>query len=393
MHDTDLLLTAGPTPYPAAVRSALAGPALSPDDPAFVELVRRVEGMLRQLFGAAGDVVVLQGEAVLGLEAAARGLVRPGMPVLNLVQGVFGHYMGLWLEQFGAVVHEVRVPYDRAVPPSAVADALAAHPEIELVCAVGCETPSGTVSDLEGIGAVVREHGALALVDAVAALGATPFDADAWGWDVAVSAPHKVLGGTAGLSLLSVSERAWTALGANPSAPRGSYLSLLDWKERWLEGGSFPYVPSPSDWLALDAALDELLREGLDAAARRHAVASAAVRAGVRALGLRLWADDDAIAAPVVTAVHIPEGIDPDHLCRVAHRRYGVLMSSGQGAGDLVRIAHMGSTASGLHPVIGIAALGRALADLGVGVDIGSGAAAVLAVLSDNAGSDRSGRE
>src|SRR2546430_861879 len=39
----------------------------------------------------------MQGEAVLGLEAAARSLVRPGTPVLNLVSGVFGKGMGYWL--------------------------------------------------------------------------------------------------------------------------------------------------------------------------------------------------------------------------------------------------------------------------------------------------------
>ena len=43
-----------------------------------------------ELFLSQNDVLLMQGEAVLGLEAAGRGLVQPGTPVLNLVSGVFG---------------------------------------------------------------------------------------------------------------------------------------------------------------------------------------------------------------------------------------------------------------------------------------------------------------
>ncbi len=62
----------------------------------------------------------MQGEAVLGLEAAARALVQPGTPVLNLVSGVFGKGMGYWLKDFGAELHELEVPYNDAVDPADV---------------------------------------------------------------------------------------------------------------------------------------------------------------------------------------------------------------------------------------------------------------------------------
>ena len=62
--------------------------------------------------------------------------------------------------------------------------------------------------------------------------------------------------------------------------------------------------------------------------------------------------------------------------------KYGVMISGGQGAGNLVRIGHMGPTARGLHPVVGVAALGRSLADLGAQVQIGDGVEAALEVLA-----------
>jgi aspartate aminotransferase-like enzyme len=68
-----------------------------------------------------------------------------------------------------------------------------------------------------------------------------------------------------------------------------------------------------------------------------------------------------------------------------ARSRYGVMLADGQGAGNLVRIGHMGPAASGLYPVVALMALGRALADLGVPVRTGNGAEAALAVLSEAA--------
>jgi pyridoxamine--pyruvate transaminase len=42
----------------------------------------------------------------------------------------------------------------------------------------------------------------------------------------------------------------------------------------------------------------------------------------------------------------------------------------------------MGPTARGLHPVVGVAALGRSLADLGFQAQIGDGVEAALEVLA-----------
>ena len=63
------------------------------------------------------------------------------------------------------------------------------------------------------------------------------------------------------------------------------------------------------------------------------------------------------------------------------------MLSGGQGAGNLVRIGHMGPTASGMYPVVGLMALGRSLIDLGVAVRVGDGVEAALAVLAGVHGS------
>lgn len=83
------------------------------------------------------------------------------------------------------------------------------------------------------------------------------------------------------------------------------------------------------------------------------------------------------------TAIKVPEGLTDAVVRSHVRERYGVMISGGQGAGNLVRIGHMGVTANPMYPVVGVAALGRSMRDLGVSVDVGAGVEAALAVLSE----------
>jgi pyridoxamine--pyruvate transaminase len=382
VREPDFSLAAGPTTVSARTLAALGSPVHYHYDPVFLDDFRRAEARIGELFGTSNEIILMQGEAVLGLEAAARSLVRPGMPVLNLVSGVFGKAMGHWLRSFGARLSEIEVPYDESVDPAAVAAFLGERPDIRLLTVVHSETPSGTFNDCAAIGPIARRHGVLTLVDCVSSLGGMPFDPDAWQLDVCVAGPQKCIGGPPGMSLIAVSPQAWAAIESNPAAPRASYLSMLDWREQWHGEGRFPYTPSVSDLHGVAAACDQVLEEGLAASFARHATAARACRAGVTAMGLRLWPRTQDIAAACVTAVAVPDGLDHDTLRGHVRERYGVMLSGGQGAGNLVRIGHMGPTANGLNPVVGLMALGRSVADLGVRVRIGDGVDAALAVLA-----------
>jgi pyridoxamine--pyruvate transaminase len=383
MRDPDFTLSAGPTMAWPRVLAAQASQITYHYDPAFIEAFRRTERKLADIFLTTNDVLIMQGEAVLGLEAAARSLVRPGMPVLNLVSGVFGKGMGYWLKDFGAELHELEVPYNDSVDPADVERYLDEHPEIELVTVVHSETPSGTLHEMAAIGPIARAHGALTLVDCVSSLGGLEFRTDDWRLDICVAAAQKCLGGPPGISLMTVGETAWERIRANPAAPRASYLSMLDWKEQWIDGEKFPFTPSVVDMHGIEACCDVLLEEGLDNAIARHDLAARACRAGVRAMGLELWPRSESVTAACVTAVAVPEGLSDVQVRGHCRQRYGVMISGGQGAGNLVRIGHMGPTANSLYPVVGLAALGRTLADLGVSVRLGDGLEAALDVLSD----------
>jgi pyridoxamine--pyruvate transaminase len=371
------------------VLAALGSPLIFDYDPVFLERFRDTERLLAQVYRTTNDIVLMQGEAVLGLEAAARGLVKPGTRCLNLVSGVYAAWFGDWLKEYGAEVHEVRVPYNEAIDPAAVEQALKEHGPIELVSLVHSETPSGIENPLAEIGPLARTHGALMLADVVSSLAGTDLLVDDWHVDVAVAGPQKCLAGPPGMSLISVSPRAWDVIESNSGAPRGSFLSLLDWKHRWIEGGrvAFPYTPSVADVNGVHAALEEVLDAGLDATIAAHARAARACRAGVTAMGLELWPRNESYAANCVTAVSVPPGVTVSGLLAHVRERYGVMLSGGYGElkDKLIRLGHMGPASRSLYPLVAVSALGRGLLDAGVRIDLGAGAQAVMEVLADTA--------
>ena len=310
------------------------------------------------------DIVLPQAEAVLALEAAARGLGRVGVTALNLDTLPYGATIGRWLSEAGATVIGVEVEPRHAVEPEAVARALRRHPEISVLSFVHAEAATGICNDAPTIAALAQEHGALLVIDVVASFGAHQVRLDDWKADLAVVGPQKALAGPAGISIAAVSGAAWQAMSANPGAPRGSVLSLLDWKQRWIDTdkSAIPGTPSPLEIIALEAALERVSTEGVESLRRRHRSSAAASRAGARALGLETFAID-AEAAVVATTLLAPEGVDARDLVERAQavRRAAVSSGFGELASAVVRIDHTGQRARLGVVLEALEALGEAL--------------------------------
>ncbi|MFF4830963.1 pyridoxal-phosphate-dependent aminotransferase family protein [Streptomyces sp. NPDC001315] len=336
-----------------------------------------IEDRVARLLDTRQDVVIMQGEALLPLEGAIRATTGPGTTALNVITGPYGQTFGNWLRDCGATVVDLAVPFHTAVTADQIREALTEHPEIDFVSLVHAEAATGNTNPVAEIGEVVREHGALFYLDAVASVGAEPVLPDAWGVDLCVIGAQKAMGGPAGVSAVSVSSRAWARMAANAGAPRRSYLSLLDWKERWVDGGrkALLHAPAQLEMLALEACVERIETVGLEAVMARHRGAALATRAGAVALGggLEPYVYEAKDAAPVATTLRTPSGVAASELVARALASDPTLpLAAGGGAlaKEMIRVNHYGVDATMGAVQACLAALGAALGEKGLDVDL-----------------------
>ena len=96
----------------------------------------------------------------------------------------------------------------------------------------------------------------------------------------------------------------------------------------------------------MNLSLKSLLEEGLENSFRRHNETAVYCRSRIASMGLELYAREEELASPTVTAVRIPSGWTWPRL-DASLREHGMAVggSYGQLAGKVFRIGHMGSQA------------------------------------------------
>jgi len=382
-----MTLTSGPVAIYPRVQEALSRPVPYDYDPYFQDFYERVSVKAGAAMRSDKPAIILHVEPAVAIEAAAASLISANDTVLNLASGVYGKGFGYWAVRYCKRLTEVEVPYNEAIDPAQVAEALRANPDVTIVSAVHHDTPSGTINPINEIGEVVRAHGALLLVDAVSSFAGMDVHPGDCAAGIFITGPGKCLGGSPGLSVLDVSEAAWAHIEANENAPRASVLSLLDWRNAWRKEEAFPFTPSIAEVQGLDAALDQYLEEGPEAVWRRHDLTARACRAGIKAMGLELWPARESIAAPTTTAVSIPGNLTTKKILAAARHTFGVTLSAGRKEtyDKLIRIGHMGPVAEPIYAIAATAVFGAAVRQQGIAVDIGAGIEATLAEIPGGA--------
>jgi aspartate aminotransferase-like enzyme len=342
----------------------------------YARLADRIGGLLQ----TGNDVLLVQGEAIVALEAVATSVASPATRALNIVTSPYGRWFGEWLRRGGADVMDVAAEPGLPVTAETFAAALDARPDINLVALVHAESASGILNPLPEIARLSKARGAILVLDAVASVGGHDLDIDRLGVDIAVIGPQKAFGGSSGVSAVSVSKRAWSVID-RADAPIISTLSLVDLRRNWLDAGRgvLPGMPSALEFFALEAALDRVEAEGLDAVIARHALAAGATREALRALGVPLWVEDG-VASNLVTTARLPDGIDLAAVLKhPGSIQAGLTAGVGEAADRLVRLNHTGPRARRDTVIANVLALSHSLGALGHRTDAGAAADAVAA--------------
>lgn len=340
----------GPTPVPDEVLWAMCRQPMDLADPRVDSTIAACEAGLKRLLGTAqGDVFLYASNGHGVWEAVVENLLPLGGTAL--VPGT-GHFSESWAVQTEALGRKVvRTPWIEGLPidEAAVVQALRADTaqEIGAIFVVHTDTSSGVTTDLASLKRAVQAtgHPAVFVVDVVASLGAAPFSMDELGADVVVGASQKGLMCPPGVGLIAVNARAMNVARANP-APRFYW----DWVRRLSELSYRKFCGTAPQTLVagMQAALDLLFAEGLEAVFERHRRLAGAVHAAVHA-----WSSAGALGffcqvpqarSVSVTTVTVPPGTDVDALRTVARERFQVAFAGALGPlqGRGFRIGHLG---------------------------------------------------
>lgn len=387
VNSSPQLRVPGPTPLPDRVREAGAAQMVNHRGPEFRALLQRLSGRLQHAFRTQNEVLILSASGTGGLEAAVVNHLSPGDPVLSVSIGSFGERFAKIATRYGADVTRLTVDLGRAAEPAAVERELEEMARrgrpASAVLLTHNETSTGVTNPLPALAASVRRAApeALLLVDGISGLGAVPFESDAWGLDVVVTGSQKSWMSPPGLTMVSVSERAWRA-SERATMPR-FYLDLRTHQET-LAKGETPWTPAVGVCFALDVALEMMEAEGYPAIFARHAACGAATRAGLDALGFELFADP-AHASDTVTAVRLPEDLEWSTFNRSLRAR-GLVLAGGQGqlSGRIFRVGHLGAV--GVNDILAaLQAIEETLGELGRPLDRGASLTAAVRA-ADGAG-------
>lgn len=363
------LLTPGPTPLPPKVSEAMARPIIHHRTPQFQNVLKEAAEGLKYVFQTKNDVFILASSGTGAMEAAVINLLSHQDTALTIQGGKFGERWTEICKAHNINTEIIDVEWGKAVDPTEIQKRLKANPKIKAVFATLCETSTGVVNDIPAIGKVIKDTGAVLVVDAISGLGAIDLKTDDWFCDVVVSGSQKGLMLPPGLGFVSVSPKAFKLM-ENANSP--SYYFDLKKAKKAIDKIDTPFTPAITLIIALCEALKMIKEDGLENVFLRHRKMADATRAAMKGLGLELFAPT--AASDVVTAVKVPQGLDGEKLVKTMRDTYNITIAGGQDElkGKVFRIAHMGYIEE-FDIIVGISCLEKVLNQMGYKFSLGAG--------------------
>ena len=338
------IMTPGPTQVRENVRLARSLECTNPDlDVSFVEFYKETCDLISELLHTKNRAFILDGEGILGLEAACASMTEPGDEVLVLDNGIYGKGFADFVTMYGGKVTYYTAAYDQPIDVAELAAFLKDNHNFKYATIVHCDTPSGMLNPVEEISRLLHEYGIMTIVDSVSAMFGEPLDVDHGMIDIACGGSQKALSAPPGLTFVTVSDAAMKAMEERKVPIASFYAKILNFKN-YYEDKWFPYTMPISDIYGLAEALKNVKED--TQIYERHAKLAAWTRNALTEMGLKLFPAKG--YANTVTTFEVPEGMtDREILDGVLQEAHIMLAGSfGEFGGKLIRIGHMGENAN-----------------------------------------------
>ncbi len=358
------IMTPGPTQVAENVRLARSLECTNPDlDETFCDFYKETCELISRLLHTKNETLILDGEGILGLEAACASLTEPGDKVLVLDNGVYGRGFADFVSMYGGVpvlyTADDKNPFDL----NELEAYLEKNHDYKYATVVHCDTPSGMLNDISRICPLLKKYGIMTVVDSVSAMFGEDVRVDDFQIDLLCGGSQKAVSAPPGLTFVVVSDDAKAAMKSRKTPIASFYANLMAF-EGYYEKKWFPYTMPISDIYGLRAAFDNIAADS--DMLKRHAVIGEATRKAITECGLKLHLESG--FSNTVTVFDVPDSVTASDILEGMKKKHNIMLAGSFDAltGKVIRIGHMGTNANIADMTETLEALFDVLTGLGV---------------------------
>jgi 2-aminoethylphosphonate-pyruvate transaminase len=344
MQSKKLLFTPGPLTTSQTVKEAMLEDMGSRDH-AFMKAVKEIRTELLGLAQVSKEegyeCVLMQGSGTFGIESVISSIIKKENKLLVLANGAYGERIVKM-----AVIHHLnhmvlRFSEDEIVTPEAVEIFLNSNMEVTHVACIHSETTTGLFNPIEAIGAIIKKHNAIFIVDAMSSFGGVEMDMKQMHIDLLVSSSNKCIEGVPGFAFVLCKK---TELEKAKDQARSLSLDLYQQWTGLESNGQFRFTPPTLSIMAFRQALKELKQEGgIKSREQRYKTNKKILDNGMAELGFKQYLRPE-IQGHIITSFLYPD--DPnfnfERFYNKLNNRGFVIYPGKLGKTDAFRIGNIG---------------------------------------------------
>ena len=288
----NLLMIPGPVEIPEDILDEFNGQNVAHYGHEWTNLYLNTVEKTSRFFGTTGMSFIMPGSGSLGLETMAVTFCT-GKRCLLIHNGFFADRLGNVVTPHCNIIDILKFGFGKPINLEKLRDSLK-QKSYDIVLMVHAETSTGMLNPAHDVSGIVKENGALFLLDAIASGGVEKIDMDKSGIDVVVTASQKGFECPAGLAIVIVQKSLVDDLKSTNSAAWYTDLRIwLDYYDKWNDWHPFP-VTLPTNLIKAYAKSLEIIEdEGADQRFQKHIENTSRIRMAFRSLGLSPLIDDD----------------------------------------------------------------------------------------------------
>lgn len=322
------LFCPGPVNVAENIKQAVVDNEVGHREPEFVSLMLRLREKLLKFYEIKNTnayfPVIVTGSGTAANETVLSSLGNP--TVLVLSNGEFGNRLYSISKLHNKKTYQLDFAWGQSIDTEKVA-AFLKKKKVDVIAMVHHETSIGIINPAAKIGTLAKKYKALFVMDAVSSAGAEKIDLEKWHIDFCTTSSSKAIGSLPGLSIIIGKTAAFEKL--QEVKPKVMYLHLYSFYHYAKTCAQTPNTPAVQLFFALEQAITNILKDGVEKRRKKIAELSAYLRSGMKKMGLQFLLADTLMGS-TLTTVRLPEFLDITTLQRYLRNR-GIIVYNGKG--------------------------------------------------------------